>query len=145
MVNVAAEDHEKDDSDKHTLTAWELNDANVVFVLLAGHADTEGLEPTTIDEAKTCLDWPKDDAIQAKFLPPSYLHIPKSGTKTWQGHSAPLQVAEAKSCLTLISRRSRDSSRVDLVLTGVHNWQELTSGRCGIRPFFFLLWAGHGV
>ena len=48
--------------------AWELNDANAVFALLAGHADTEGLEPTTINEAKMHLDWPKwDDAIQAKL------------------------------------------------------------------------------
>ena len=67
-VDVAAEDRGKDDSDEHASTAWELNDANAVFALLAGHADAEGLEPTTIDEAKTRLDWPKwDEAIQAEL------------------------------------------------------------------------------
>ena len=68
VVDVAAEDCEKDDSDEHTSTAWELNDTNAVFALLAGHADAEGLEPTTINEAKMHPDWPKwDDAIQAKL------------------------------------------------------------------------------
>ena len=55
----------------------------------------------------------------------SYLRIPKSGTKTWQGCSTPLQVTEAKSRLTLISGRSGDSSRVDPVLTKTNkgDWQ----------------------
>jgi len=38
---------------EHTSTAWELDDTEAVFALLAGSADAEGLELATIDEAKT--------------------------------------------------------------------------------------------
>ena len=65
---MAAEDCGRDDSDEHASTAWELNDANVVFVLLAGNTEAEGLEPMTVDEAKTRPDWPKwEEAINAEL------------------------------------------------------------------------------
>ena len=38
--------------DERASMAWELNDENAVFVLLARNTEAEGLEPTTIDEAK---------------------------------------------------------------------------------------------
>ena len=67
-VDVAAEDCGRDDSDKHASTVWELNDANVVFALLARNTEAEGLEPTTVDEAKMRLDWPKwEEAINAEL------------------------------------------------------------------------------
>ncbi|KAF8548565.1 hypothetical protein OG21DRAFT_1422865, partial [Imleria badia] len=67
-VDVAAEDRGRDDSDEHASTAWELNDANAVFALLAGNTEAEGLEPTTVDEAKTRPDWPKwEEAINAEL------------------------------------------------------------------------------
>ena len=67
-VDVAAEDHGRDDSDEHASMAWELNDTNAVFALLAGNTEAEGLEPTTVDEAKTRPDWPKwEEAINAKL------------------------------------------------------------------------------
>ena len=48
--------------------AWELNDENAVFALLAGNTEAEGLEPTTIDEAKMRPDWPRwEEAINAEL------------------------------------------------------------------------------
>ena len=48
--------------------AWELNDENAVFALLAGNTKAEGLELTTIDEAKMRPDWPRwEEAINAKL------------------------------------------------------------------------------
>ena len=41
------------------MTAWELDNENAVFALLTGNAEAKGLEPTTIEEAKTCPDWPR--------------------------------------------------------------------------------------
>jgi len=53
---------------EHASTAWELDDTEAVFTLLAGSADTEGLELATINEAKTRPDWPKwEEAINAKL------------------------------------------------------------------------------
>ena len=50
------------------MTVWELDDENAVFVLLTGNAETEGLEPTTIEEAKTRPDWSRwEEAINAEF------------------------------------------------------------------------------
>ena len=49
-------------------TVWELDDENAVFALLTGNAEVEGLEPTTIEEAKTCPDWPRwEEAINAEL------------------------------------------------------------------------------
>ena len=52
MVDVAAEDCGRDGSDEHASMAWELNDANMVFALLARNTEAEGLEPMTVDEVK---------------------------------------------------------------------------------------------
>ena len=50
------------------MTVWELDDENAVFVLLTGNAETEGLEPTTIEEAKTRPDWSRwEEAINAEL------------------------------------------------------------------------------
>jgi len=54
--------------DEQALMAWELDNESAVFALLAGNAEAEGLEPSTIDEMKTWPDWPKwEDAINAKL------------------------------------------------------------------------------
>ena len=54
--------------DERTSMAWELNDENAVFALLAGNTEAEGLEPTTIDEAKMQPDWPRwEEAINTKL------------------------------------------------------------------------------
>ena len=48
--------------------AWELNDENAVFALLARNTKAEGLEPMTIDEAKMQPDWPRwEEAINTKL------------------------------------------------------------------------------
>ena len=53
---------------EHTLMVWEPDDTKAVFVLLASNADIEGLEPATVDDAKTQLDWPKwEEAINAEL------------------------------------------------------------------------------
>ena len=44
--------HSAEGTDEHASMAWELNDKEAVFVLLAGGVDAEGLEPVTIDNAK---------------------------------------------------------------------------------------------
>ena len=47
---------------------WELNEENAVFALLAGNTEAEGLEPTTIDEAKMQPDWPRwEEVINAEL------------------------------------------------------------------------------
>ena len=52
----------------HALTAWELDDKNAVFALLAGNAEAEGLEPMTIEEAKMRPDWLKwEEVINAEL------------------------------------------------------------------------------
>ena len=52
----------------HASTAWELDDKNAVFALLAGNAEAEGLEPMTIEEAKMQPDWLKwEEAINAEL------------------------------------------------------------------------------
>ena len=38
--------------DERASMAWELNDENAVFALLARNTEAKGLEPMTIDEAK---------------------------------------------------------------------------------------------
>jgi len=54
--------------DEQALMAWELDNESTVFALLAGNAEAEGLEPSTINEAKTRPDWPKwEDAINAEL------------------------------------------------------------------------------
>ena len=54
--------------DECTSMAWELNDENAVFVLLAGNTEAKGLELTTIDEAKMRPDWPRwEEVINAKL------------------------------------------------------------------------------
>jgi hypothetical protein len=53
---------------EHASTAWEPDDTEAVFALLVGNADAEGLEPTTVDDAKTRPDWPKwEEAINAEL------------------------------------------------------------------------------
>ena len=54
--------------DERASMVWELNNENVVFVLLAGNTEAEGLEPMTIDEAKMQPDWPRwEEVINTKL------------------------------------------------------------------------------
>ena len=48
---------------RDAMTAWELDDKNAVFALLTGNAEAEGLEPITIEEAKTRPDWPRWEEV----------------------------------------------------------------------------------
>ena len=54
--------------DGNTAVAWELDNNNTMFALLTDNVEAEGLEPTTIEEAKMQLDWPKwEEAINAEL------------------------------------------------------------------------------
>jgi hypothetical protein len=53
---------------EHASTVWEPDNTKAVFALLAGNTDAEGLELTTVDDAKTRLDWPKwEEAINVEL------------------------------------------------------------------------------
>ena len=59
--------HAGGNNEVHALTTW-LDDQDVVFALLAVNVNAEGLEPSTIKEAKLHPDWPKwEEAINAEL------------------------------------------------------------------------------
>ena len=68
---IQAADNERggvSEPDECTSMAWELNDENAVFALLAGITKAKGLEPMTIDEAKMRPDWPRwEEVINAEL------------------------------------------------------------------------------
>lgn len=90
----------------HPSTAWELDDTEAAFALLAGSAAAEGLELATVDEAKARPDWPKwEEAINAELKS-------LNDTRTWNVVERP-QNTNVVSCKRVFEIKKNPAGEID--------------------------------